>query len=213
MIFVVMQTLACVMFKTLGRLFFDLEVKGTENLKNQGEKGMIFAANHQGAFDPFIIGMAAPMAYLLKNLFRKKCIRILTYHKIMEKWYGCVIWILGSLAVYPKTGDIEVATAEAVKYLRKNQDIMIFPNGKRQPDFNPEDAKRGVSYIANKTGALIVPVYLNGSFNINIKDFIFKRRKIFVNFGPVFSLEDVKTGDETFRKEAVEVMRRVKGLE
>lgn len=190
-----------------------MEVKGTENLKGYGEKGMIFAANHQGAFDPFVIGMATPMDYLIKNFFRKKCIKILTYHKFMEKWYGVVIWLLGSFAVYPKTGDIAVSTAQAVKYLQKNQDIMIFPIGRREPELNPEEAKRGVSYIAEKTGAQIIPVLIKGTFGISVKDFIFKRKKVLVKFGLVFSLEDIRMGDVTFAKEAVEVMKRVKELE
>ena len=72
----------------IGKLFLNLKASGKENLKNLDSGGALFVANHQGRFDPFLIGASIPFFYFSKI----KCFRYQTYYKfITERWYGLFI--------------------------------------------------------------------------------------------------------------------------
>ncbi|MBA3047557.1 1-acyl-sn-glycerol-3-phosphate acyltransferase [Candidatus Falkowbacteria bacterium] len=118
----------------IGKLFLNLKVFGRENLKNLDSGGVIFVANHQGRFDPFLIGASIPFSYFSKI----KCFRYQTYYKfIIERWYGLFIWLMGAYPVYPKSGPLEKVLAKTVKILKDNQSVLIFPEGKLNQYFDP----------------------------------------------------------------------------
>lgn len=210
MVFQFFQFITWYAMKTIARVFFDFQIIGRENIKFIKPGGAIIAANHEGGFDPFFIGVALPRVYHQN----KKALRFLTYYKfVTRKWYGPIISLLGAYPVYPGNGDIEKSTKKTVELLKnKKHDVLIFPIGKQKPEIIPENAKQGVAYIAQKLNSQITPVLLKGGYRIKWKD-LFKRRKIIVVFGQPFYYQDyVRTGEQPIDV-AIRIMQDVKKME
>jgi len=210
MIFGYIQFFTWIISNTIGRVFMHLKVYGLENIESVKPGGYIFASNHEGAIDPFLIGAALPRAYYKKA----KALRFLTYYKhITMHWYGFFIWLTGAFPVYPGKKDLAETTATTVKLLHGNQDVLIFPTARRNGDFFPNEARPGVAYIAEQAKGLITPVFITGTHNVTLKDLIFKRRRVVVAFGKQLNIVKLKKDGDTSRDVARKVMESVKELQ
>ena len=117
---------------------------------------VIIAANHASNLDPIVIG-----SWLVPTLGRRM------------QWLGkkeLFDWpVLGYLArhggVHPV--DRDAADVEAFRLARRILDeghpLFVFPEGTRSPDGTLQAARDGVSVLAQRTGAPIVPVGISGS--------------------------------------------------
>ena len=190
----------------IGKLFLNLKASGRENLKNLDSGGVIFVANHQGRFDPFLIGASIPFSYFLKI----KCFRYQTYYKfIIERWYGLFIWLMGAYPVYPKSGPLEKVLAKTVKILKNNQSVLIFPEGKLNQYFDPANAKPGIGYLAKNLNPLIVPVFIKNTHNIKFLEFILRKRRVRITFGQPFRWQDIALPEAEYGEIARRIMGRV----
>jgi len=212
MFFTISQLASWVIFDFLGRIFFNLKVYGYENLKKVKPGGVVFASNHEGAFDPLLIGGALPWSYLGKM----RSFRFVTHFKFITRtWYGFFVWLSGGFAVYPGLKDIKVSTKRAVKILKNRHDVLIFPTGTRKHKFRPEDARQGVAYISKVSNATIIPVFITGIHKITFSDIFFSRRKAMIVFGRPFKLDfdfDYRNKKECLKASRF-VMEKVKHLE
>lgn len=209
MLLYIVQLFTWSMSVFIGRFFLGMKVEGLEVLKDFSQGNIIFAANHNGAFDPFLIGSALPRKYYKRN----KALRFMTHKDFYDgRWYKHYLKAVGAYPVYPGSGNIQETTQATVDLLKKGEDVIIFPTGKRLKDFEPKDAKQGISYIAKQVNSMIVPVYISDTYRIGIRDFLLHRRKVRVVFGrPVrFSVlyDRIKSDKEC----AVEIMREIKSL-
>lgn len=209
MLFSLFHHITWVISNIMGKLFLNLKAYGRENLKNLDSGGVLFVANHQGMFDPFLIGASIPFSYLLKI----KCFRYQTYYKqITRRFYGFFIWLMGAYPVYPGSGPLEKVLEKTVKILKDNQSILIFPEGKLNQYFDPVNAKLGVGYLAKNLNPLIVPVFIKNNYNVKITDLIFRSRKVSVTFGKPFHWQDIALPDAEYGEIAKKIMGRVGGL-
>ncbi|MBU4102239.1 1-acyl-sn-glycerol-3-phosphate acyltransferase [Patescibacteria group bacterium] len=190
----------------IGKLFLNLKASGKENLKNLDSGGALFVANHQGRFDPFLIGASIPFSYFSKI----KCFRYQTYYKfITERWYGLFIWLMGAYPVYPGSGPLEKVLEKTVKILKDNQSVLIFPEGKLSQYFDPANAKPGIGYLAKNLNPLIVPVFIKNTHNIKFLEFILRKRRVRITFGQPFRWQDIALPEAEYGEIARRIMGRV----
>ena len=132
-----------------------VKVSGRENLK-KGES-YVFVSNHQGAFDIFLI-----YGYLCRNFkwMMKRSLR-----KIPFVGYACE---KSHQIFVDKSGPRKVKETydKARAILRDGISLVVFPEGARSFTGHMGTFRRGAFMLADELQLPIVPLTINGSFNI-----------------------------------------------
>ncbi len=132
-----------------------VEVSGLENLPQK--QGVLFVANHQGAFDiPLLIGFIP----VLKGFVSKKENFRLPIVSTWMRLLGCIVIDRGDLR--QSVG----AIARGVRDLRTGRSLVIFPEGTRSKSGNLQHFKEGSFRLATRSGAPIVPLTIDGSYRL-----------------------------------------------
>lgn len=147
---------------------FRISCIGKENIPK--EKGrLIVACNHISFADPAVIISCFPYS-----------IHFIAKSELFEK--PVMAFFLSNLNAFPVRRGM--SDRSAVKYacdiLSQDKILGIFPEGRRVRSAIPEKAKRGVAFIAKRTGSDVLPVCLY----IDPKEDVFRPR-ITVRFGRV----------------------------
>lgn len=131
-------------------LFYRMKISGLENIP---PGGVVIAANHTSYFDPAIIGAAFPgqVYYLAKK-------------DLFEGLFGKLIYALGA---YPVGSD---AIKTAARLLKEGYKIVIFPEGSRSPTGKLLPLKAGFRLLSSKTKSPILPVFIEGAYEVFPKD-------------------------------------------
>lgn len=126
------------------RLLFWYSVKGKENLPKKG--GYIFCSNHVSTLDPafWVIVLPRRIHFMAKEeLFKNKI-------------FGRFLRAIDVFAI--KRGAHDMSSINFAADLVESGEIMgIYPEGTRSKDGRPGRAKSGVAYLANQTGADVIP--------------------------------------------------------
>ena len=136
-------------------LLLPVKVEGRENL--QPGQSYVFVANHQGAFDIFLI-----YGYLGRNF------------KWMMKKSLRKIPLVGTACEYArhiyvdKSGPSKIkATYErAREILREGVSLVVFPEGARSFTGHMATFRRGAFMLADELQLPVCPLTINGSFNV-----------------------------------------------
>jgi 1-acyl-sn-glycerol-3-phosphate acyltransferase len=132
-----------------------VEVSGLENLPAGG--GVLFVANHQGAFDiPLLLGHVPG----LKGFVAKKEILRLPIVGIWIKLLRCVILDRRDLRQSAR------AIARGVNDLRSGRSLIVFPEGTRSKSGVMNRFKGGSFKLATRSRAAIVPLTIDGSYRL-----------------------------------------------
>ena len=179
-------------------LFWGLKIHNKKNLPKTG--AVIVASNHISFIDPLVIGVSifreATFA-AKKELFKNVIL-------------GSIITYLNSIPVR-RTGFDNEALKYFIKALKKDQVLIMFPEGTRSRIGTMLPFKRGVGYMVAKTGATILPTYLVGTDKL--KKRFFKPGGITIRFGePIPNLADKYDGEEKYELIAKDVQRAVEKL-
>jgi 1-acyl-sn-glycerol-3-phosphate acyltransferase len=155
-------------FMEILKKYFRLEIEGLENIPTHGP--VIISPNHSGfsGFDAMIL------SYILQQN-TKRIPRVLTHH----------LWFLTEKTALPaqKLGFIEANFENGLNLLKKNNMIVLFPEGENG-NFKPtskkyqlQEFKRGFIRMALKTEAQIVPTVILGAeeTHINLKKLKFSK--------------------------------------
>lgn len=156
------------LFMEILKKYFRLEIEGLENIPTHGP--VIIAPNHSGflGFDALIL------AYILQEK-TKRIPRVMTHH----------LWFLTEKTALPahKMGFIEANFENGLRLLKKNNMIVLFPEGENG-NFKPtskkyqlQEFKRGFIRLALETEAQIVPTIILGAeeTHINLKKLKFSK--------------------------------------
>lgn len=141
-------------FLELMKTYFRVQVEGRENLPRRGRA--LITPNHSGVsgFDAMVL-----QHEITRGSGRHP--RILTHH----------LWFLNKTTALPanKLGFIEATTENGMKALRKNQLVVLFPEGE-YGNFKPsseayqlQEFKRGFVRMAVETNAPIIPTLVIGA--------------------------------------------------
>lgn len=152
------------------------------NVPDQGP--VIVAPVHFSYLDPPVVscGMRRRITFMAKEeLFR---------HRI----FGALIRSLGAFPVKRGEGDTE-AIRLTMRLLEEGNAVLMFPEGTRGDGIALGQISRGVSMIAKRTGAKVVPIGINGTqvaLPKNAKKL--RRQATTLVFGKPFTYADVADG-------------------
>lgn len=135
-----------------------VEVKGRENIKEK--ESYLFVANHQGAFDIFLIYgyLNHNFKWVMKHTLRKT--------PLIGKACESAKHIFVD-RTNPK--GIKRTIEEAKQTLQGGTSVVIFPEGTRSADGKIKKFKRGAFQLAVDLNMPVVPMTIDGSYKIMSK--------------------------------------------
>ena len=137
----------------LYKFFFNFKYFGSEKVPLDMERGLILAPNHESFLDPPMLAMSL-----------KRRVTYLAKEYLFRAFF--VGWLLRSIGAFPiktKADDFR-SIRELIKILKLGHCLVVFPEGTRSHDGNMKEAEAGVGFLAIKSEAAVVPVYIDGSF-------------------------------------------------
>ncbi|MGO5048589.1 lysophospholipid acyltransferase family protein [Dysosmobacter sp. Sow4_B12] len=138
------------------RFLHPVTVEGMEKLPRSG---VLLCPNHSSNWDPVLLGLKLPVNYRLHAMAKEELFK----NPILS-------WIIRKLGAFPVSrgnNDIQ-AVKTAIQVLKSGDNLLIFPegtvvrNGVGYKDGLPAHAKSGVAMIGVRTGAKLVPVFMDG---------------------------------------------------
>ncbi len=171
------------------------------------EGPLIIASNHGAWFDGWLIGAIFPPK---AKVFP---IRYATWYRYYYfPLFFPFLWAFGAFPVRKGEG-LEKVLQPAIEILKSGGVVGIFPEGKRQYVGRPRNPRRGVAYLAVKTGAPILPVKITGNRGLGIISSLLRKRKIKVFVGEPFTVSqrEIKNLND-YNKIAREIMAKIELL-
>lgn len=134
------------------------KVTGLENIPLEG--GFVMCANHIHWNDPLFL------AARLKSR-KRRFVYLAKAEVFANKLFSLVLGEKGLGAIPIHRGQSDLAAVRAsLKAVADGEALAIFPQGTRSRDNTPTPMLNGVSMIAMRAGAPIVPVYIDGPYRL-----------------------------------------------
>lgn len=146
-----LYSLCTSLYRVFSRILHPFTVEGAQNVPLTGK--VIVCANHLSLQDPMALAtyIKRKMHFMAKKeLFKNKL-------------FGKLLSALGAFPVARGENDLN-AIRTSFKILNEDGALGIFPEGTRHTDGEMHAAKNGVSMIALRTGAAVIPAYISGSY-------------------------------------------------
>lgn len=142
----------CKFTNLLCRIFYRHKIYGLEHVCS-GKA--IIAPNHNSFLDPPLI--AASWPEIVSFLARKSLFSSPIFGRLMKR-----------LNAYPVSGTVQdISSIKLIcQLLKEEHQVVIFPSGIRSLDGSIGPIKAGISMLALRCGAPIIPVYIHGSFQV-----------------------------------------------
>ena len=182
----------------MSRLLLDMEATGLENIPEKPP--FVIAPNHETYLDGMWVA-----SYLRKGQFRKMCSMAAQELITSHGTFGQLILRVGRGIPVDRLGNPVRALILAKQQLEKGEIVLLHPEGTRSSDGELGEFKDGAAYLSIKSGAPILPVFVDGAFRIFNrhmklpKTFDFKRvrrMKLRIAFGKPMNPCDFKDAKE-----------------
>ena len=136
----------------LFKLCFRFRSYGGEKIP-MDERGVILAPNHSSYLDPpaAVVALKRRATFLAKEYLFKVPV------------FGTALYWIGVLPVKSETDEFR-SIRQVIRALRDGKMIVVFPEGTRSADDALREAEGGVGFLAVKSAAWVVPVYISGTF-------------------------------------------------
>ena len=175
---------------------------GLEHIPKEG--AAIIVVNHLGRLEvPLIFTLAKreDLTGWVADKYRKIPLMPLIIH-----WLDA-IWL-------DREGSDISALKHAQAYLQEGHMLGIAPEGTRSPTGALIEGKKGVAYLAAKTGVPIIPGAVTGTEKMNREWLRMRRPSLTVRFGAPFTLPEMKRNsrDELLQQGTDEIMCRIAAL-
>ncbi len=168
--------LVCFVLYIICRLFFRIRYFGTENVP-QDSRGVILAPNHASYLDPPVLGTALmrPITFLAKDYLFRVFI------------FGQALRWLGVLPIKSDEKNDFKSIRQLLRALAHGRCIVVFPEGTRSQDGEFQNPESGIGFLAVKSKAWVVPVYIRGTFEAYPRHAkIFRSHPVRAFFGKAF---------------------------
>lgn len=130
------------------RIIFRINVSGLANLPKQGK--LLVIANHESFLDGLLLGLFLP----IRATF-------VVHTSVLNNWmFRQVLRLTPYLAVDPSS---PMAMKKVIKLLESGQPVVIFPEGRITLTGSLMKVYDGPGFVAAKTGAMIMPVRIEGA--------------------------------------------------
>jgi 1-acyl-sn-glycerol-3-phosphate acyltransferase len=195
------RRLSNIVLRVLFKLLFRLEVLGLENVPLEGP--LILMINHVNFLDPVLAGGVMPRE--VTPLSKAELFR----HPIL----GIFVRLYGALPV--RRGEVDRwALRRSLEILRRGEALLMAPEGTRSHVPGLQRGRNGISYIAVRAGAPILPVAIVGGdkFFPNLKRFRRTPIRIIIGKPFRFSPGEGKVKREKLRKLTEEAMYQLAAL-
>lgn len=136
----------------LFRAFYRLDVDGMENLDRAGP-APILAFNHVSFLDGLLANAICDISGLRRPVFAVNA-------EIAKRW-----WLrpfLKAMNAFPLDPTHPMATRTLIRMVQSGQPLVIFPEGRITVTGSLMKVYDGAAMVADKTGALIVPIKIEG---------------------------------------------------
>jgi len=177
--------------------FCPVKVRGKENLKKR--QSVVFVANHQGAFDIFLMYgfLGVPIKWMMKKGLAKIPL------------VGAACRAAGFIFVdnsTPRTAQRSIAEAE--QQLKTGDSLVVFPEGSRTPDGKMHRFLKGAFRVALDLNLPIVPITLNGPYHVMpIGSKIIRPHRMEMVIHPPISVDNLSYND---RESLLKLVENVK---
>ncbi len=160
------------LLRTFFLIVFRVKKVGQENIQKEG--AYIICANHRSNWDPpILVSSIKRLSYIMakEELFKNNFIK----------------WMAKKCCVFPvKRGKMDIESMKfALKVLKDEQILVIFPEGTRNGMEKNGKAQNGTAFMALRTGVPVIPVGIQGT----LKPF----HKVKLNFGKPLDFSEYKT--------------------
>lgn len=135
-----------------------IEVRGREKLDRS--TSYVFVANHQGAYDIFLI--YGYLGHKFKWMMKSSLRRI--------PFVGAACAAAGFIFVDRSGKGLRETLAAAEKILTGGMSLVVFPEGSRTPDGKIHRFKKGAYQIADDLSLPVVPLTIDGSYQVLSKN-------------------------------------------
>jgi 1-acyl-sn-glycerol-3-phosphate acyltransferase len=179
----------------LNRFLFKIKFRGLENIPDEG--ACIITPNHQAYADPIWITIP----------FRRRIYYMAWDRMFQIPVLGLLMRVFGAFPVKLESTDPK-AQREAVDLLKRDCALVIFPEGGRTTDGKLMQFKAGAFRLALTQGVAILPVTIEGGYEIWPRHKIFPRPgDLTITFHKPILVE--RTTDEVSRVEIKERARQL----
>ena len=142
--------------RALVSVLFPADVEGLDRLPRNGA---LLCPNHSSNWDPILVALRLPVNYRLHIMAKVDLFK-----------NPILAWILRRLGAFPVSrGSSDIQSVKtAMQAIKSGDNLLIFPegttihNGIGYVDGLPAHAKAGVAVIGVRTGATLVPVFVDG---------------------------------------------------
>ncbi len=142
------RSLLLLVLRSLCRLLFRVEIKGTISSGLAGER-LLVVANHESFLDGLLLGLFLPIN------------PVFVVHTAIanNRYFRLILSLVDYLAVDPTN---PMAMKKVVRLLEGGRPVVIFPEGRITTTGSLMKVYEGPAFVAAKTGATILPVRLDG---------------------------------------------------
>ncbi len=132
-----------------------VHVKGLEHI--DPNKQYIFFSNHQSIYDIFVLLAFLPVQF--RYIIKRELYKV--------PFLNLAMWAARYIPLdRGKSFSAMRSLKKAIEALKQGKSIMVFPEGTRSQTGEVGEFKRGSMLIASSTKKPVVPVSINGTFNI-----------------------------------------------
>lgn len=164
-----------------------ITVKGLDNIPKKAT--FIIASNHQSHFDTTLLQCHIPRRF--NFLSKKELTKVPILGRIMKNQ--------GQVPIDRNNAKVAMQQMDTLKQQVMNGDnLLIFPEGTRTKDGHIAPFKRGSFQLASQTQTMIIPCYLNGTFDLLNKNQFLCRpfKNITITFLPPISVPETQSKKE-----------------
>ncbi|CAM3159083.1 lysophospholipid acyltransferase family protein [Sporolactobacillus spathodeae] len=173
------------------RFYFRIEVKGQENLPDEGP--VLICCNHRSNFDPPLIGISLKrqLSFVAKEeLFQVPVL-------------GSILRQVNAFPIKRGTGD-RGAIRLALNLLRQGHALLIFPEGTRNHTGDLKKGLSGAGFFALNSNATVIPCAIIGNYKF--------RAKLTVVFGKPINTAALKEGRVKSSEASSVIMDQIRRL-
>lgn len=146
-----MRVIIKFIFKIFAIILYRPKIVGKENLPKDG--GALLCPNHVSTLD----------AAVIVAMFKRK-VNVLAKEELFKNGFLC--WIADLFGIYPvKRGKADMQAIKiSLTLLKRNELLLMFPEGTRNGKAKGIKPKNGAVLIAATAGKPIIPIGIQGSF-------------------------------------------------
>jgi long-chain acyl-CoA synthetase len=190
-----MLVIAHFLFKVnqaLVKKFFKLEVKGLENLPEEGQ--FIFTPNHVSYLDSFVIAAAFSFDRMTRTYWAGW-----TGAAFANPFNSFVSRLAQTIPIDPEKG-VFSSLAFAAAVIKQGKNLVWFPEGTRSPNGKLLPFKPGIGILLERFQVRVVPVFIHGTYEaMPVGRLRIRRAPVKIAFGHPLDTKDLEKegmGDE-----------------